>query len=65
MDGWHIHLSHSAERAIDALSLGAIIATFAGWLPHVAAFLSVVWFGLKIIIAWQEYRLNKRKLSDN
>jgi hypothetical protein len=48
----------------DGLSLAAIVASYVGWLPHIAAFLSIVWFALKIIVAWQEYRLNKRKLDD-
>jgi hypothetical protein len=54
--------SHSVQ--LDVLSLGALVATFVGWLPHIGAGLSVVWFGLKIAIAWQEYRLNQRKLLD-
>lgn len=34
--------------AVDGLSLGTLIGTFLGWLPHVAAILSIVWVSLRI-----------------
>ncbi len=32
----------------DALSIGTVIATIAGWLPAIAALLTIVWTGLRI-----------------
>lgn len=36
------------KPTLDTLSLGTIVATFAGILPHVAAFLSVIWGLIRI-----------------
>jgi len=33
----------------DALSVGTIIATIAGWLPAIAAFVSIIWGVLRIL----------------
>lgn len=57
------HLSEPLNSAINALSVGALLATLVGWLPHIGALLSIVWFGLKIALALQELRLNRRKLD--
>ena len=32
----------------DALSVGTVIATIAGWLPAIAALVTIVWTGLRI-----------------
>jgi len=37
-----------------------MIATFAGWLPHIAASLTVLWTGLRIY-DWIEVRLKRKK----
>ena len=36
------------KHAVDALSLGTVLATLAGWLPHIAALVSIVWGLLRI-----------------
>ena len=36
------------KHAGDALSIAGVIATLAGWLPAVAALLSIVWTGIRI-----------------
>lgn len=36
------------KTAVDGVSLGTVIATFAGWLPKVAALLTVLWTGIRI-----------------
>lgn len=63
-------VSHVVARWIDGLSLGAIVASLLGWLPHIAAGMSVVWVGLRISneilerkIKRQEYTINARKLA--
>lgn len=65
------HVSHAVARWIDGLSLGAIAATLLGWLPHVAAGLSVIWICLRIAnevldrrIKQQQHLLNERALSE-
>lgn len=39
----------TAKHVIDSLSAGTVVATFVGWLPHIAALLSVVWMLIRII----------------
>ena len=65
------HLSATAVRWFDTLSLGAIFATYVGWLPHVAAGLSIIWIAIRISnevlerrLKQQEYRLNQRRLDE-
>lgn len=41
-------------------SIGATIATIAGWLPNVAALLSIIWLSLQIY-SWFEKRRSNRK----
>lgn len=36
------------KTGLDGLSIGTIVGTFLGWLPHVAALLSVVWMAIRI-----------------
>jgi hypothetical protein len=64
------HLSDSAKHAADALAGVTFVAAFIGWLPEIAAGLSVVWIALRIRltmlehrVAEQEYLLNSRKLK--
>lgn len=57
-------ISAPVNQAGNFVSVGALLATLLGWLPHIAALLSVVWFGLKIVIALQEWKINKRKLAE-
>lgn len=36
------------KSAIDGVSIGTVVATLAGWLPSVAALLTIVWTALRI-----------------
>jgi hypothetical protein len=36
------------KYVIDTASIGTVAATLAGWLPHVAAFASLVWTCIRI-----------------
>lgn len=38
------------QTGLNLGSLGATVATVAGWLPSIAALLSIVWLGLQIWI---------------
>lgn len=37
-----------AKTVIDVASVSAIVATLAGWLPAIAALLSIVWTAIRI-----------------
>lgn len=43
-----MNLPDHAKHAADALSIGTIIATIAGWLPAIAALVSIVWGVIRI-----------------
>lgn len=36
------------KTAIDGVSLGTVVATLAGWLPSIAALLTIVWSAIRI-----------------
>lgn len=42
------HMSDSAKTAVDAVSFGTVLGTIAGWLPSIAALLTIVWTGIRI-----------------
>lgn len=42
------HLAEPVKHLIDGASIGTIVATFLGWLPHVATVLSIVWIAIRI-----------------
>ena len=42
-------MNEDAKQVIDGFAAGAGIATFFDALPHIAAILTVVWFGLRIL----------------
>lgn len=41
-------MSEQIKHWLDALSIGAVIATLAAWLPPMAAFASLVWTLIRI-----------------
>jgi hypothetical protein len=54
-----------AKHIIDGISLAAALATFVGWLPSIAAALSIVWTCLRIyetktVQGWVKRRKNDR-----
>lgn len=42
------HLTASAKAAIEAVSITTLFATMAGWLPSIAACLSIVWWSIRL-----------------
>lgn len=56
------HMSETVKHGIDYLSVGAIVASLLSWVPQVSAVLAALWFALRLVIGWQEYLLNRRKL---
>lgn len=55
-------MSEGAKHTVDALSAGAVVATFFSWLPQISALLAAAWFLLRIAIGIQEFTINRRKL---
>ncbi len=50
------------KHIIDVTSIGALVATFFGWLPHVTAILTFVWMCIRIYETKTVQRfLNRRK----
>lgn len=41
-------ITEPAKHVADGASIGTILATFAGWLPEMAAFVSLVWGLIRI-----------------
>lgn len=37
-----------AKHAVDGASIGTVLATLAGWLPEMAAFVSLIWGLIRI-----------------
>jgi len=37
-----------AKHIVDAISIGGVLATLAGWLPAVAALFSIIWTAIRI-----------------
>ena len=44
----------------DALSVGTVIATIAGWLPAIAALVTIVWTGIRIFETQTVQKLLKK-----
>lgn len=43
------HIPDGAKHLLDALSITALLGTLVSWLPSIAALLTVVWTGIRII----------------
>ena len=44
-----IRMNEHAKNVMDALSIGGVLATLAGWLPSIAAVLSIIWTLIRIL----------------
>lgn len=49
-------VSDNLKHVADGTSIATIIATFAGWLPHIAALVSIVWGCIRI---WETRTVQK------
>jgi chromate transport protein ChrA len=47
---------HPIKVALDTASVGALIATLAGWLPSVAALFTIIWTAVRI---WETETVRK------
>jgi hypothetical protein len=55
-------------KAADYSAVGLAVSTLVGWMPGVAAVLSVVWLALRILTQREEFRirrLERKKLEEN
>ena len=59
------HLSDTAKHWIDALSLGALVATLLDRLPAITAVLVACWTVMRMVESYQNIRLNHRKFRDD
>lgn len=53
------------KHIIDAVSVSTAAATFIGWLPHVAAILSIVWSIIRIYETKTVQRMLGRQVASN
>jgi hypothetical protein len=55
-------------KAADYGAIGLAVSTLVGWMPGVAAVLSVVWLALRILTQREEFRirrLERKKLEED
>jgi chromate transport protein ChrA len=50
------HHFEQTKHAVDALSIGTVVATLAGWLPSIAALATLVWTCIRI---WETATVQK------
>jgi hypothetical protein len=43
------NLPQEVQRLGDYVSVGAVVGTILGWLPHIATALTVIWMAIRII----------------
>ena len=55
--------NETAKQAVDALSIGALIATLFDWLPEVTALAVFVWTCLRIYESLLAIRVKRRELA--
>lgn len=53
------------QNAMDWTAFSVWIAAFVGWLPHIAAVLSIIWVALRIYLTVLEIREKQRSLADD
>jgi hypothetical protein len=58
------HMSETGKHVVDALSVGALVATFFEWLPGITAVLVAIWTIMRMYESWQAIQINRRKLDD-
>lgn len=54
-------MNDNVRHVIDGASFAAVIATIAGWLPPIAALMSIVWLGIQMVDRWRYGPASRRK----
>jgi chromate transport protein ChrA len=49
-------VTEDIKYAVDGVSVGALVATLAGWLPSIASLLTIIWVALRI---WESETVKK------
>lgn len=57
--------NHEATHWIDAGALGVTLGALLGYLPTVAAILSVVWMALRVYSAYLDIKEQRRRMKDD
>lgn len=57
------HLGETAKHALDALSVGGVIAVFLGWIPHATALVMLIWGIMRLYECWLNIKLKHRELG--
>ena len=57
------HLTEPVKHLGDMLSVGTVIATLLGWLPHIAALLTISWTLLRIYETWLGVQWRRARLQ--
>lgn len=58
------HVSETAKHWIDALSLGALMATLLDWLPGASAILVFVWTVARLYECYLNIKIKRRELGE-
>lgn len=56
------HMTDTAKHWVDALSMGALVATLFDWIPGVTAIAVLIWTAMRMFETYQNIVLNRRKL---
>lgn len=46
----------TTKHVVDGFSVGVLLGAFAGWLPPFAAFLTILWLGMQIVMNWGKFK---------
>lgn len=52
----HSQISDNTKIIGDALSIGTVIGTIAGWLPAVAALFAIAWSAAQLLMNWDKIK---------
>lgn len=54
-----------AGNTLDASAVGIVIATLFGWLPNIAALLSVIWLAMRIYSTYLDIQKQRKGALDD
>lgn len=53
----------NAKHVVDGLSIATTFAAIMTWVPHMAAFLSLIWAGFRVYNAYLDMKIKKKELN--
>jgi hypothetical protein len=57
-------MTDHSKYIIDGLSIGTVLGTLLGWLPHLAAILTIIWTAIRIYETDTMQKLLRKKKKD-